>query len=77
MKKAQRNEDELKETPKDLTDESEDLTEEQDSLKEKIFFAKDELFWKGIHRKHVKEDMTALKVTPNYQFNFTTTIIFN
>ena len=83
MRKEQRNEDELKETLKDLTEESKDLTEEsdlnegQDNLKEKVLFAKDELFWKDIHRKHVKEDITALTVTENYEFSFITSITLN
>ena len=77
MRKEQRNEDELKETLKDLTEESKDLSEEQGNLKEKVLFAKDELFWKDIHRKHVKEDITALKVTENYEFSFITSITFN
>ena len=65
MRKEQRNEDELKETLKDLTEESKDLTEEQDNWKEKVLFAKDEIFWKDIQRKHVKEDITVLKVNAN------------
>ena len=65
MRKEQRNEDELRETLKDLTEESKDLTEEQDNWKEKVLFAKDEIFWKDIHRKHVKEDITVLKVSAN------------
>ena len=77
MRKEQRNEDELQETLRDLTQGSEDLSEELDSLKEKVLFANDELFWKDIHRKHLKEDITALKVTANYEFNCITTIIFN
>ena len=83
MRKEQRNEDELKETLKDLTEESKDFTEEsdlnegQDNLKEKVLFAKDELFWKDIHRKHVKEDITALTVTENYEFSFITSITLN
>ena len=77
MRKDQRNEDELKQTLKDLTEKSEDLSEEQDNLKEKVLFAKDGLFWKDIHRKHVKEDITALKVTANYEFSCITSIIFN
>ena len=74
MKKEQRNEDELEETLKDLTEESEDLSEEQDNLKEKVLFAKDELFWKDIHRKYVKENITAVKVTANYEYNCITTM---
>ena len=74
MKKEQRNEDELEETLKDLTEESEDLSEEQDNLKEKVLFAKDELFWKDIHRKYVKENITAVKVTANYESNCITTM---
>ena len=77
LRKEQRNEDELAQTLKDLTVKSEDLSEEQDNLKTKVLFAKDELFWKDIHRKHVKEDITALKVAVNYEFNCITTIIFN
>ena len=77
MRKEQRNEDELKETLKDLTEESKDLSEEQGNLKEKVLFAKDELFWKDIHRKHVKEDITALTVTENYEFSFITSITLN
>ena len=65
MRREQRDQDELEKTFKDLTEESEDLSEERDSLKEKVLFAKDELFWKDIHRKHVKEDITVLKVTAN------------
>ena len=65
MRKEQRSEDELRETLKDLTEESKDLTEEQDNWKEKVLFAKDEIFWKDIHRKHVKEDITVLKVSAN------------
>ena len=77
MKKEQRNEDELGETLKDLTEGCEDLNEKHSNLKEKVLFAKDELFWKDIHRKHVKEDITALKVTVNYEFNCITKIFFN
>ena len=67
-REEQLNEDKLKETLKDLTEESEDLSEELDSLKENVLFTKDELFWKGIHRKHVKEDLTVLKVIAEYEF---------
>ena len=77
MRKEQRNEDELQEILRDLTEESEDLSEELDSLKEKVLFVKDELFWKDIQRKHLKEDITALRVTANYEFNCIITIIFN
>ena len=65
MRKQQRDEDELKEKLKDLNEESEDLSEELDSFKEKVLLAKDELFWKNIHKKHVKEDLTVLKVITN------------
>ena len=65
MRREQRDQDELEETLKNLTEESEDLSKKRDSLKEKVLFAKDELFWKDIHRKHVKEDITVLKVTAN------------
>ena len=65
MRKEQRNENELEETLKNLARESEDLREELDSFKKKVIFAKDESFWKDIHRKHVKEDLTTLRVTVN------------
>ena len=62
MTNARREDEELKETLKDLREELDDVNEEHDDLKAKVANGKENLFWKSIHKKHVREDLTDLKV---------------
>ena len=76
MKNEQRILDELNETYKDLKEDLAKLNEEQQTLTDEVTFVKDELFWKGIHKKHVREDLTDFKVTINILFCFCVALIF-
>ena len=58
VKNEQKNENELEETLKDLKEDLAEAIEEHEDLTAKVALAREESFWKYIHKKHVREDLT-------------------